>query len=197
MITIWQVPPHGGTVQARAINERGTVLGLVNPGEHFSNWYPWMHGAVVDPGMDASAGPILNDLDQLAAADYCSGFSRAVLWQHGASTPLPLPAGAQYSYPAAVNNRGQVAGTSHRDGTRPRPVLWDRGRTVWLPATGFDAVTVEHLSDGGTVAGAGLFSDGARNALLWHPTHGPSHRPPPQPAPHGTGPAPGAAPDPS
>jgi probable HAF family extracellular repeat protein len=177
--------PGGAAVQPTRMNERGTVLGLVarDPDHGEYTWSVWPVGSYADTGLSFGSA-VLNNSDQIAGTLVVDNMFRAVVWQHGVLRQLP---GDQFNMPAAINDRGDVAGASWHDGIPPRAVVWTGGRMVPLPPAGFDQNVVDHLNAGGTVTGGGLWQNGDRDGLVWQLARGSIQRLPPQPAPRSTG----------
>lgn len=97
----------------------------------------------------------------------------AYLWETGAVRYLPSLTGPPGATDArAINDRGQIAGTSVGVDGLVHPVLWHRGRIVdigLLPDT--TACHVFHqrsLSQAGHVIGTCTTADGATRGFLWH-----------------------------
>jgi probable HAF family extracellular repeat protein len=181
-------PLSGGYSYVTAINDRGHVLGLGSTPTSPANWCLWLDGTVVDTGLDDDNGATVNNLDQVVGTRVSGGNWRAVVWQRGSSTDLPLPAGDRSSYGAGINDRGQVVGYSGTDLVRPRAVLWDRGRPMTLPLTAPDHWFAYSVNNRGDVAGEGRWLDGTRHSIIWLPLRPPVRHLPPGPAPRGAGP---------
>lgn len=175
--------PHGGPVRVTNINEHGTVLGIETIGDYAAAWYLWTRAGLVDPGLDVfSGGPALNDADQILGTDWTNG-SRAMIWQHGTRTLLPLPPGADQSSAQAINNRGQVAGFAWGPGRANQAVLWDHGRASWLPQGSCTGTEARLLSDSGYLAGTAWRPGDEQGTAVWQPTGGPGRSLPPRPQP--------------
>ena len=80
---------------------------------------------------------------------------RAVAFAYGRSLTLPLPAGADESAAAAVNARGDVAGSVYADGQPQRAGVWaPDGAALTLPTPpGFTFTAATHIDDDGSVLG--------------------------------------------
>jgi probable HAF family extracellular repeat protein len=92
--------------------------------------------------------------------------SSAFLWENGTTTALP---DAQSSDYVAVNDRGQVAGTS-RAGGMESAFLWENGKTRPLGVLpGFEESTAVALNDDGDVLGYCFTDTPFRlHTFLWH-----------------------------
>ena len=71
----------------------------------------------------------------------------------------------------ALNNRGQVIGSSNLAGdqTPPHPFLWDDGKLIDLftETVGANPVTANAMNDAGEIVGQALFSNEFHHAYLW------------------------------
>lgn len=106
---------------ARAINERGEIAGysMVSGTMHAVVWSP---GGIVDLGPGRTIG--LNERGQVLV-DAAAPF----VWDHGVTTAIASSSTAV----AAINDRGQVAGTYLPTGSTTRHgFLWDHGRLADL-----------------------------------------------------------------
>ena len=128
----------GDNSYATAINERGHVVGVAN-----GRAFLWRNGQVTYLGY-GDATDINNHDEIVGNFDFSSGF----LWRDGVITPLPGRA-------AAINDRGEVVGTSYSD-YYSSAFLWRDGVTTYLdslPDTfGSEARDIDNA---GVVVGAG------------------------------------------
>jgi probable HAF family extracellular repeat protein len=168
--------------RAFAVNERGLSVGeAFTPSPERSRAVAWQDGAIRDLGSLGSAtGAVANDVNARGQIAGVSG-GRAVLWTGGGIRDLgTLSANpAATSRATALNNRGQVVGSSQTDILSPfgsrvsHAFLWDRGRMVDLGspvenrfsiAYGISAESrVVGEANVGTPTGADAY-----HAMLWH-----------------------------
>jgi probable HAF family extracellular repeat protein len=149
----------GDPVQHVYLYDRGTVTTVTNPSGGDATIGYTLTGSVNRP---------LSDLGHVTAT-YRSGTStRSFLWHHGRSTDLGT-LGGTYTSAAAVNNLGEVAGTSETaDGTM-RAFLWRRGELIALDPPGDQYVTTSAawLTDQGEVLGYARNESGGEAAFTW------------------------------
>lgn len=129
------------------------------------------HHAIIDlgtlPGDSFSAASDINN--KAAAVGWSlgpSGEFRAFLWKDGEMTELPPLPGARYASAAAINEHGQIVGSS--GAVRSRAVMWDGGVPIDLGrlpgATDCSAIDINEL---GQVTGSCDLKTGRRVGFLW------------------------------
>jgi uncharacterized membrane protein len=107
-----------------AINNAGQVLGTDEDGA-----FIWDAGLVTRLELDRYAWVTdLNDRGQVTGFYQYSNLG-AFVWEGGVLTPLPPLPGDDYSHAAAINEIGQIVGSSVKHGVG-RAVLWDSGVPV-------------------------------------------------------------------
>jgi probable HAF family extracellular repeat protein len=198
-----------GTAGARAISNHGTVAGFadtstVDPLCYFENdcYYPnafqWQDGVLTNLGglpgsLDSygyvnwiSGNGLITGFSENGQTDPLNGFPeiRAVLWQDGQVTDLSTLQGGYESWAWAVNNRGQVVGSSANGtldpysyfyfqifgsstGTQTRAFLWDeRNGMQDLGTLGGPDAWAGLVNERGQVAGISYtsFTPNANNA---------------------------------
>ena len=159
-----------GTTESSAIavNERGQVLGSsysTNSGVEraFLRW----NGKLVDLG---ELRPIaLNDRGQVIANTVDDG--RAVLWQGGKRIDLGSLGGGS-TVAAAINERGQVVGTSQTKSGASHAFLWQNGKMVDLGTLDGRSSGAVAVNERGWIVGSSTTRSGER-AVLWTPRGAP------------------------
>lgn len=114
----------GDSSIAFAVNGRGHVVGVNSQTQAFL----WRHGRFIDLGIDGvSSAQDVNDRDVVVGYRIVDGNDRAFLWRDGAVVDIaPLPGGTR-SYAYAVNDRGEVVGSSEAADGRMHAFHWRAG----------------------------------------------------------------------
>ncbi len=177
----------------QAINARGQIIGRSYPksaksynGDSFE--FAWETGRAVlwqsgmislIPGRRASVSAI-NDRGQIVGSSVTKdGRTHAFLWQDGKLRDLGSLPGRPNSDAVAINNDGQIVGTSYlasKDGrlVGSRAFLWQNGKMTELPATagGGDYAALD-INQRGQILGTIPNKRGEPQAvLLWTPQRG-------------------------
>ncbi|MEJ3749468.1 hypothetical protein WEI85_40185 [Actinomycetes bacterium KLBMP 9797] len=102
------------------------------------------------------------------------GQRRAVAYAYGQIVELAMPADATEATAAAVNARGEVAGTAYGDGGAQRAVAWSPDGEVRVLATppGFTHASATHIDGDGTVLGyaaSGASMPDRARLVVWAP----------------------------
>jgi probable HAF family extracellular repeat protein len=161
-------------IAAHGINDRGQVVGTIAITDRQSHAALWNRGEVVDLGGLGAAPEAMsmaNDInahgDVVGVSDGPNG-QRAVLWRAGQIVDLGSLGGA--SEAMAINDHGQIVGTSWTAAGELHGFLWEDGQMhdLGIPGQTFPA----DINNKGLVVGAsefGLNSDGGwmRHAFLW------------------------------
>jgi probable HAF family extracellular repeat protein len=161
----------GGWSSAVAINNRGQVVGWSQDASGFSHFVLWQAGVMSDLGENIGTPRDINDLGQIVGGlhpTFVGGSLayHAFLYQGGAVQDLGTLEGGHYSFATAINNAGQVVGSSDDAAGRAHPVLWAGGAITPLPelGVGCDAFGI---NDAGQIAGSCHLDGGASHAVLW------------------------------
>jgi probable HAF family extracellular repeat protein len=95
-----------------------------------------------------------------------SGVARPFLFQKGAISALPLPAGSTAGHANAINASGSIAGFAV-NGSSTTPVLWDpQASDLGQPVSGFPFLSVVLLGDDGTLIERAANADDSAERLL-------------------------------
>ena len=168
--TLTDLGTLGGTEShAYFINKHGQVAGdawTLN-GRHA---FLWDNGTMHDAGFlarDASVVTGLNDQgDVIFKYETSPGRFDAVLSSGGARIDLGKLPGDDSAEPLAINNRGQVVGTSS-DTFGTRAFIWEKGTMTPLPTLGGSRTYAYLINDAGQAAGYAVTADGEAHAVLW------------------------------
>jgi probable HAF family extracellular repeat protein len=166
----------GTTSEARAIDERGTVVGTATTAEGASHAFRWRDGRMEDlgdaappeyPSSDASA--IARGL--IAGAVSSTDERHAFLWRWGSGIDIHPGGDFHASSVVAVNDDGLAVGSLRVSvhSFQSRPFVWQDGVNHPVldangEAIGGDAVAV---SDAGWVAGNAQAGRGPTHAYVW------------------------------
>ena len=142
------------------INDRGQVVGTTRGLEAFV----WQSGTLTGlgalPGRPYSTPVAINELGQVignSSTRRDGSGSRAFLWWKGRMTAI-RPLTAKSSYAVAINDRGQVVGTSGN-----RAFVWQGGKTTWLGVLpGQSWTSVAAINERGQVVGTS-----GNRAFVW------------------------------
>lgn len=157
----------GYTGGASAINEHGQVVGTCDTGSGYQHAFLWQHGRMTDLGTlggEISAANGINDRGEVTGVSVTANDGwHAFLWRDGTMRDIGR-------FDAnAINNRGQVAGTSSdHSAEAPRlryAVRWQGGTLTRLPA---GASRGEAINDHGDVIGTLDAGEDLLHSFLWH-----------------------------
>jgi probable HAF family extracellular repeat protein len=153
----------GDGSSASGLNEVGQVVGTIN------NWIPfvWQNGTITTLGHLGGGGGSaadINDAGQVVGVSYTTDWSEllgpvphAALWQNGAVIDLGLFPGDEDSWASAINNLGQIVGSSGRTDMETyestyRPFLYENGVMTAIPVPSPESYAVD-INDSGVVVG--------------------------------------------
>lgn len=163
--------------RASAINERGQVVGFSTLGPFGAPFHAYLFqdGAIMDlgtlPGGRSSWAKDINDRGQIVGVNLAEPVSgqiarRAVLWQDGTIVDLGTLGGDE-SEAIAINNRGQILGTSTTATGARRAFLWQGGVMTNLGTLGGTEIVPFAINRHGQVVGYSTNAAGDRRAFLW------------------------------
>ena len=158
---------------ATAINNHQQVVGQsIDAAETRVTAFLWEDGVMRDlstAGLHFEIANDINDRGQIVGSGFApDGRLVALTWQDGVLTELPVPAGASYCSPEAINDHGDIVGFCDQQPAQ-WGMLWRRsGDVVSLgPAPeGWSAGTVD-INERGVVLGAAVDPANARHTWVW------------------------------
>ncbi len=183
----------GGSGTATALNDRGDAVGYSLAPNGFMHPFLWRHGVMTDLGVlepgraEFSVAADINNRDEIVGSgDVANGSTmHGFLWRRGVLTDLGTLGGA-FSAAEAINDRGQIVGTSSTAAGEWHAFLWENGhltdlgvasisginnRGQMVGGTSFPAGFHGYLMDRGTVADLGVLPGGSysnANAINAH-----------------------------
>lgn len=168
-----------GNSFATGINNLGQVTGSAGGTDSHSDdtAFLWTEqGGMQDlgtlPGYALSFAQSINDHTQIVGGAYTSGFAdgTAVLWEDGAWHDLGT-LGGDRGFAIAINELGQVVGSSKDAAGVDRAFLWKEGtmhdlNSLLISGDGWELTNAYDINDHGQIVGAGLFGGEERAFLL-------------------------------
>jgi probable HAF family extracellular repeat protein len=151
----------GGTSSyATAMNDRGEVVGRGQTADGTYHGFRWRRGVMTDLG-DVINPLAINNRGQIAGYRDTDAGGRAFVWTRGRLRDLGTLGGSS-SFALAINDRGQVVGTSATADGRNHTFLWTNGRMRQLPLD-----SVSGINNRGQVAGGVITEGGGFHAAVW------------------------------
>src|SRR5206468_4166074 len=156
----------GGFSTAQDVNDAGWVVGTSATTFGLSHAVMWEAGTMIDlgvlPGDSSSVAQGINDQGQVVGYSSGDNGTHAFLWDDGMMTDLGVPGGGWLTFlPEAINNGGQVVGTSRDSDGGDGAWRWEAG--VWTPVA---RESPGDINDAGQIVGSGQDASGSR-AVLW------------------------------
>lgn len=115
----------------KSINDRGQVVGTSGFANGSCRPFLWQDGRMIDlgtlPGGKGCEQPVVNERGQIAGTIYRvkgkTTIERAYVWENGKMTDLGTLGGAN-SFAAAINDHGQIVGSSTTRAGQIHAVIW-------------------------------------------------------------------------
>lgn len=141
-----------GSSEANDINNRGQVVGVAA-----SHAVLWEKGTMIDLGVLAGCCSIAHGINARgtivgSSSTGIDGDIHAVLWDRGTIVDLGVLPGDSRSEAFAINNSGQIVGTSHTQQTG-RAFIWEKGTMSELPGLGSQDNSASDINERGQVVG--------------------------------------------
>lgn len=154
-----------GTGEANAINGAGLIAGTTYQGNSPSV-ATWTNGQLTTLGI-AGYGTALNDSGQIAGSYINGNVQHGFLWTNGTLTDLGT-LGGNWSSAYAVNDSGQIAGTSSINNSGTFHAFFSNGSGMTdLGTLGGRNSYGLGMNSSGSVVGNSQISSGFSNAFLW------------------------------
>jgi probable HAF family extracellular repeat protein len=172
-------------IRVTDINDRGQVVGY-NYGNTGQRGFVWEEGKLTDLGAlggrggGSSSEPpppiVINNKGQVAGTYTIGGKRHAFVWYRGIKADLGTLGGLDSSNPQeplfgsgalAINNRGQVIGSSITAKGERHAFLWNRGVMIDLGTLGGKFSQPKAINNNGLVIGVSTDSSGVEHEFLW------------------------------
>jgi probable HAF family extracellular repeat protein len=156
---------------AYSINDHGDIVGISTRADHpFDEWHAvrWSDGVMTDLGTVPAARQTFSFGINHAGAVVGSftdaaGHTFPLLWNRDRITALPTLAGATYTEPYKISNRGDAVGVSN-----DHAVLWSRGGVTDLGLPSGAVWTFgRDLNNSGVVVGDSFIPSSGNRAFVW------------------------------
>jgi probable HAF family extracellular repeat protein len=179
---------NGRSSEAHGVNLSGQIVGVSNyDAAGNSHAALWQNGTIVDLGGlfgSRSVANAINDAGQIVGSSDANAvnpatgglYTHAVLWQKnpasGAYTVTDLGTLGQYtSFAYAINNQGQIVGSSYDASRESHAFLWQNGTLLDLntlvPAdSGWVLQSAQGINDSGQIVGWGYHNGATRTFIL-------------------------------
>ena len=164
---VFRRPVHPGRdlSSAKAINDRGDVLGLRPTVYGPDRPALWSHGRTRDIPLDDVSD--LNDQRQVAGGQLVSDGFHASVWQPVRGVTDLGAAAFNRSSTYRINERGEVIGWIFTVGQQERAVRWRGDRRIDLGTLGGDASHAVAINDSGAVLMSAQLANQFFHPALW------------------------------
>jgi probable HAF family extracellular repeat protein len=161
------------------INSSGYIAGKIVDNSNTHRAVLWNPDLTIGPMIGSnSAAHAINDNNQVVGL-YDN--NKAFLWEDGIITNLGVLPGGDYTRANDINNKGQVVGRSHANGTTDHAFLWDNGTMIDLEtySGAYGSSRANAINNNGEIVGwltgekAALWKDGVTydlNSLIFGAT---------------------------
>ncbi|UCF37607.1 MAG: hypothetical protein JSU96_01695 [Acidobacteriota bacterium] len=154
--------------QAVGINDLGQIIGYYQDPEFSYVTFVWENGVLTTLGEDGSgflSSPKINNAGQVIG----TMGQTAWLWEAGEWTNLGgLGKSGLNTIPTAINDFGQIVGSSYTDDYRSHAFLWENGEMIDLGTLEGDTGSLaRNLSNFGLIVGFSSSNAGGQQAVLW------------------------------
>ena len=162
--------PLGFSSDARAVNERGQVVGVLHDDDdpNRTRAFLWEDGEMTDVGTlggDTASASDINDAGQIVGSSATSsGNHHAFVWEEGEMVDLGVPPGAVASFADGINDRGDIVGSLSLPDEHSAAFLWQEGHFTKLGTLGGDYGSARDVNESGVVVGTSEPSPGRP----WH-----------------------------
>jgi probable HAF family extracellular repeat protein len=154
----------GANSDARAINDRGQVVGASQTPDGSFHGFLWDEGRMIDlGGLDARG---INDRGEVVGTMLVGTTAHGYRWYRGTVTDLGTLEG-DYSEAHAINSLGWIAGDGTTAAGTRRAVVWTRKGIHDLGSLGGDYSTTRAISDRGWIVGQAIRGDDVLTNFLW------------------------------
>jgi len=156
------------TSPTRCINNLGHIVGKSNKSDQITNRGFFYDGTrfwdVGTFGGKHSAATGINNLDQVVGTASTAGSkSHAFLWENGSLTDLGTLPGAIEATANAINDHGQIVGSSSG-----QAFLYENGIMIQLPTLGGVGGAATDINTHGQVVGLSDIGPGVKHAFIYH-----------------------------
>ena len=162
----------GKLSEAVAINELGHVVGNSADASGRERAFLWRDGKMItlrfgDPNWPREPGRAnwavgINDADQVIGEDASGLADRAVMWENGKVSKIC------FGRATAINERGQVIGTTTASSLPSHPFVWQNGTLTRLRLLGVGHGSANAINERGQVVGSLDTKHESRgHAILW------------------------------